>query len=227
MSAGQSPLEWAARERQKARKGVRRKVLAWAGLNQAAKDADALTVRAKHGAVGEQRTAAMLAQLPAGWTVFHGRKLPGYSNDYDHVLGSPCGNAVVALDTKRWHAGRETTLIRGRVHCGREDRHGQIEAVARYAARLQQALNLPGVVVWPLLVVHGSRISSPPFPAGRLEAPVQVKGRGGAVVWSGVVHVLGPEYLVPTPASAPREAHPARAGALVRHVDRVLPRPPG
>ena len=209
---GRAPVEWADRERRKARKGVRRKVLAWAGLNPAAKRADNLMARAKHGAVGEEWTAALLAQLPAGWVVFHGRKLPGFANDYDHVLVSPCGTAVVTLDSKRWNAGIETALVRGRVCCGREDRHKQVTAVARYAARLERALNLPGVQVLPLLVVHGSRVRG-----GFLSARVRVHG------WDGVVHVLGPEYLVPTLVAAPKGVHAGRAAALAAHVDRVLP----
>src|SRR4051812_18300408 len=76
--AGDAPLEWAARERQAARKGPRRRVLAWVGLNPAARRADALTARVTHGAVGEQWTAQVLTRLPDGWTVFHGRKLPGF-----------------------------------------------------------------------------------------------------------------------------------------------------
>jgi hypothetical protein len=201
-------VEWAARERREARKGVRRRVTAWVGLNPAAKRADALAGRAAHGAVGEQWTAALLTQLPHGWTVFHGRQLPGFKADYDHVLVSPCGTAVVTLDSKRWHAQRETALIRGRVHCGREDRHGQITAVVRYASRLERALNVSGVQVLPLLVVHGSQVRG-----GYLTARVEDRE----------VHVLGPEYLVPTLVSAPGEAHAGRAAALVRHVDRVLP----
>lgn len=209
MSApGRSPVEWAARERRNARRGVRRRVTAWVGLNPAAKRADALAVRAAHGAVGEQWTAALLDQLPPGWTVFHGRQLPGFNADYDHVLMSPCGTAVVVLDSKRWHAKRETALVRDRVHCGREDRHKKITAVARYASRLERALSVPGVQVLPLLVVHGS-----PVRGGYLTA--RVEGRE--------VYVLGPEYLVPTLVSAPREVHSGRAAALVRHVDRVLP----
>lgn len=208
--AGQSPLEWAARERAKARKGVRRRVAAWLGLNPAARRADALTARVAYGAVGEQRTAALLEQLPAGWRVLHGRRLAGYANDFDHTLTSPCGTAVVVLDTKRWHAGRPTHLKAGRVHCGTDDRHRQIEAVARYASRLDRALAMPGVVVWPLLVVHGSRIEG-----GRLEVRVPE--------WSGVVHVLGPEWLVPTLASAPSVRDPHRAAVLAERVARVLP----
>jgi hypothetical protein len=204
---GRSPVEWAARERRNARRGVRRRVTAWMGINPQAKRADALAARAAHGGVGEQWTAALLTQLPAGWTVFHGRKLPGFAADYDHTLVSPCGTAVVVLDSKRWHAQRETHLVDGRVVCGGEDRHKQIVAVARYAGRLNRALNL-GVRVVPLLVVHGSRV------------------RGGflrAWVDGQEVLVLSPEFLVPTLRAAPSGVDPGRAAALVQHVDRVLP----
>jgi hypothetical protein len=206
---GRSPVEWADRERRKARKGLRRTVTAWVGLNPEAKRADALASRAAHGAVGEQWTAALLQQLPAGWTVFHGRKLPGFVSDYDHVLCSPCGTAVVVLDSKRWHAQRETVLVRGRVHCGREDRHEQVTAVARYARRLERALDVPGVRVLPLLVVHGS-----PVAGGFLTVPV-----AGV---EGPVYVLSPPYLAPTLANAPKAWDPQRAAAVAARVDSVL-----
>ena len=222
MNAGESPLRWAESERKKARKGVRRKVLAWIGKNPAARRADALTARAAHGAVGEQWTAALLARLPAGWTVWHGCRLPGFRHDLDHVLASPCGTAVVVLDSKRWHARWPTDLRAGRVWCGEEDRHEKIEAVARYADRLQTALGMPGVMVWPLLVVHGSQIQAAGFPAGRLEAPVEVEDRHGRVTWSGVVHVLGPDWLVPTLAFAPKAVDAARAGRVVARLGQVL-----
>lgn len=209
--AGQSPVEWAARERRKARKGVRRRVTAWMGVNADAKRADALMERARYGAVAEQWTAGLLERLPAGWTVFHGRKLPGYANDYDHLLVSPCGTAVVGLDTKRWNASPSwpTRLVDGRVHCGSEDRHGQVEAVARYAARLHGALGMPGVTVWPLLVVHGS-----PVAGGVLTAR--------APAWAGPVYVLSPPYLVHTLASAPKQRDPQRAAVLADRLDTVL-----
>ncbi|MFG2970845.1 nuclease-related domain-containing protein [Streptomyces sp. NPDC048288] len=209
MNAGQSPLEWAARRQKKARKGVRRKVLAWVGLNAEAARADRLAVRAAHGAVGEQWTAALLARLPAGWRVWHGLRIPGFRHDLDHVLVSPCGTAVVVLDSKRWHAGWRTRLVDGRVWCGEEDRHEKVEAVGKYAARLHKALALPGVVVWPLLVVHGS-----PIEGGRLEVRVPA--------WSGTVHVLGPDWLVPTLATAPKVLDPARAAAVAARVAQVL-----
>lgn len=215
MNAGQSPLDWAAREQRKARKGVRRRLTAWMGLNPQARRADALAARAAHGALGERWTAALLTQLPDGWRVWHGRRLAGYGNDFDHTLISPCGTAVVVLDSKRWHAQRITHLRGGRVHCGGEDRHGQIEAVARYAARLHQALAMPGVTVWPLLVVHGSRVDNgTPANTGVLAAR--------APAWPGPVYVLSPLYLVPTLASAPKVSDPGRAAAVAARTDAVL-----
>jgi len=223
VSAGQSPMEWAARERRAARKGVRRRVLAWAGLNPAACRADALAARVAHGVVGEQKTAALLARLPDDWLPpVYGRKLPPYPNDYDGLVIPPTGDVVLAVDTKNWRAGWETTLRDGRVFCGHEDRQEEVEKAARAAARLERALAVPGVRVWPLLVVHGSRIvQRPPLPQGRLEAR--------AAAWDGIVHVLGPEYLVPTLVKSAAKGRPDRARAvwLAQRVDRVLPAHPG
>jgi hypothetical protein len=162
------------------------------------------------GAAAEAQTAAMLRQLEArGWRIMHDRQLPGSRANLDHVLVSPCATAVVVLDTKRWHAQRPTTLVGGRVHCGDQDRHGQIAAVASYAQRAARALGMPAEAVWPLLVIHGSRIQG-----GRLEAR--------APGWGGIVHVLGPEFLVPTLAGAPQGRDQRRAAAVASRVDQVL-----
>lgn len=210
MSVGGGLEEWAARERRQVRKGFRRRVTAWLGVNAEAHRADALAGRVAQGVEGEKRTAALLAQLPAGWTVRYGRKLPGYGNDFDAVLGSPCGTALVVLDTKKWNAQQSTYLRNGRVHCGNEDRHGQIEAVARYAARLQEALAMPGVVVWPLLVVHGSRVAG-----GELAAR--------APRWDGVVYVMSSGRLVPRLVGAVKNPPDwRRAAAVLARVDEVL-----
>ena len=193
-----------------ARRGVWRRVLAWMGVTAHTRGADAQAARWSVGAQAEAVTAGMLAELEqAGWHVLHDRQLPGSRANLDHVLVSPCGTALVVLDTKRWHAQRPTTLVGGRVHCGDQDRHGQVEAVARYAARVAAVLGMPGRV-WPLLVVHGS-----PIAGGRLEAR--------APDWDGVVHVLGPEWLMPTLAAAPSGKDPKRAAELAARVARVLP----
>lgn len=215
MTAGGSAFWWGEEQSAAARRGLWRRLLAALGLNPAARRADALAARTRHGSLGEQWTAALLTRLPAGWHVFHDRALPsrrpgGKPRQLDHVLVSPCGTAVVVLDSKKWHAQWETLLVGGRVHCGREDRHGQVEAVADYAAAVSTALSVPGVVVWPLLVVHTSRVRG-----GRLEAR--------APGWGGPVWVLGADWLVPTLAAAPKGVDRARADALAQHVARVLP----
>lgn len=214
-AAGGSATRWGEERRRAARKGLWRRLLAALGLNPAARRADALAARTVHGTLGEQWTANLLTQLPAGWHVLHDRALPswrpgGKPRQLDHVLVSPCGTAVIVLDSKKWHAQRETALLGGRVHCGGEDRHRQVEAVVDYAAAVSTALSVPGVVVWPLLVVHTS-----PVRGGRLEAR--------APGWDGPVWVLGADWLVPTLAAAPRGMNRERAAVLAQHIAQVLP----
>lgn len=209
---GNSAAREAAAIRARARKGVWRRLTAAVGLNQAAVRADAQAALWDRGAQGEEATARMVAQLLAlGWKVRHDVRLPGRRFNLDHVLVSPCGTAIVVLDTKVWHRGWPTVLVRGRVHCGAEDRHDQVVKVAGYAAAVQKALALPGVVVWPLLVVHNS-----PVQGGVLTVRAPEAG------WPGPVYVLSPPYLVPTLASGPKVRDPARAAAVTARVDVVL-----
>jgi hypothetical protein len=126
------------------------------------------------------------------------------------VLISPCGTALVVLDTKRWHAQKPTWLVRGRVCCGTDDRHGQVEAVARYAARVAAAVGMSARAVWPLIVVHGSVVQG-----GCL--------RARTVGFDGPVFVLGPDWLVPTLARAPAGRDRGRADALAARAAQVLP----
>jgi hypothetical protein len=188
-----------------------RRLLAVFGFRVPGGSNEAVAARWDLGAAAEQQTARMLHALHArGWHILNDRALPGSRANLDHVLVSPCGTAVVVLDTKRWHAQRPTWLVRGRVYCGTEDRHRQVEAVASYAARVARVLDMPVGSVWPLLVVHGSRIAD-----GRLQARAEA--------WPGPVWVLGPEWLVPTLAAAPAGRDPRRAGELHARVARVLP----
>lgn len=216
---GNSASREAARIRAQARRGLWRRLTAALGMNPAAVRADAQAARWDRGAAGEEATARLLNPLLTyGWQVRHDVRLPGRRFNLDHVLVSPGGDAVVVLDTKVWHRGRETVLLRGRVHCGVgnrwEDRHMQIEKVAQYAADVQAALALPGVVVWPLLVVHNS-----PIRGGVLQAR--------APAWAGAVWVLSPQILERTLAIDPqtrklRVRDPQRVGMVTARVDQVL-----
>ena len=212
---GNSAAREAAAIRARARKGVWRRLTAALGVSPTAARADAQADLWDRGAQGEEATAALIGQLVGhGWQIRHDVRLSGRRFNLDHVLISPCGTAIVVLDTKVWHRGRPTVLLQGRVHCGGEDRHVQVEKIAGYAAAVQKAVGMPGVVVWPLLVVHGSPVAD-----GVLAAR--------APQWDGPVYVLSPPYLVPTLAldprtRAPRARDPQRADALVRRVDAVL-----
>ncbi|MFD4949946.1 hypothetical protein ACFWNT_47655 [Streptomyces sp. NPDC058409] len=77
------------------------------------------------------------------------------------------------------------------------------------AHAVEAALGLPGVALWPLLVVHGS-----PVAGGYLET--RVPG------WAGPVYVLGPDRLLSTLAGAPKATDPSRAAAVAARVDSVL-----
>jgi hypothetical protein len=182
------------------------------GANPDAVRADAVAARWERGADAERETARLLRALRwRGWRILHDRRLPGHGRaNVDHVLVSPCGTAVVVLDTKAWRRTWDTKLVGVRVHCGREDRHREVEKVAGYAATVGRLLGMPAGSVWPLLVVHGS-----PIVGGRLD--VRVAG------WAGPVWVLGPGLLVSTLRAAPKEWRLWRAGRLAARVREALP----
>ncbi|MFD3516264.1 nuclease-related domain-containing protein [Streptomyces sp. NPDC058657] len=215
MSAVNSAAAQAAALRAGARKGVWRRLVAFCGLRtKAMVRADVAAARWAHGAAGEAATARLVEPLRAeGWHVLHDRALPGSRANLDTILVTPCGTGVVVLDTKAWHRGRPTTLIRGRVCCGAEDRHRQVEAVVSYAHRVAAAVGIPVGHVAPLLVVHGS-----PIPGGHLAA--RVDG------WEAPVFVLGADWLLSTLRKTAQDRMPnaVMAGQLARHAEVVLPR---
>lgn len=198
--------------RARARRGVWRRISAWVGMNPEAVRADAVAGRWVRAAEAERATARLLWGLRwRGWRILHDRRLPGHGRaNVDHVLVSPCATAIVVLDTKAWRRSWTTHLVAGRVYCGPEDRHGEAEKVAKYAATVGRLLSLPAGAVWPVLVVHGS-----PVAGGRLEA--RVDG------WTGPVWVLGSEDLVPTLVAAPKSVDRRGAALLAKHVAQTLP----
>jgi hypothetical protein len=169
----------AAAIRARARKGLWGHVSAWMGVNPEAARADAVAARWEHGARAERETARIMRPLRwRGWRLRHDLRLAGRRFNVDHVLVSPCGTAVVVVDTKRWHAERVTHAPGGRLFCGVEDRHGEAEKVAQYAARVREALQLPEVAVWPLLAVHGSAVAAGHFQVATEAGMVQVVAAG-------------------------------------------------
>ncbi|MEV5703132.1 nuclease-related domain-containing protein [Streptomyces anthocyanicus] len=174
-------------------------------------------MRQEQGSLGEQQTAALLARLPAGWTVFHDLAVPGRRFNLDHVLIPPSGAGVVVLDSKKWRRswqGRPcvTTLVRGRVHCGPQNRHDQIIKFAGYVSGTAAALGVPAGMLMPVIVVHGS-----PVAGGRLDVAVPE--------WERTVHVLAADGLVDVLAGMPGGRGPVQpaAVALADRVRRTLP----
>lgn len=176
---GNSASREAARIRARARRGVWGHVTAWVGMNPEARRADAVADRWELGARAEKETARMVRPLRwRGWRLRHDLRLAGRRFNIDHVWESPCGEAIVVADTKCWNAGRSTAVVGGRLCCGGEDRHGEAEKVARYALLVGQALQTPGLAVWPLLVVHGSPVSGGHFQVATEAGMVQVVAAG-------------------------------------------------
>lgn len=205
MSAGGSAGRKAARIRRAARRGVWGHVTAWAGMNPEAARADAVAARWRLGAEAERETARRLRVLRLyGWRIRHDLRLTGRRFNVDHVLVSPCGTAVVVADTKRWPVGRTVTAGPGRLWCGGEDRTTEAEKAARYVALVAAAV---GVEVWPLLIVHGSRVQG-----GHLEV-VTVSGR---------VQVVGVDQAVPVLRRAPAGWSWTGARRVAGRVDEVL-----
>ncbi|MGV9891688.1 nuclease-related domain-containing protein [Streptomyces sp. NPDC003395] len=212
MTAGGSAIRWGKEQQAAARKGLWRRLLALLGLNGAARCADALAARTRQGALGEQWTAALLTRLPAGWTVLHDLAVPGRRFNLDHVVIPPSGAGVIVLDSKKWHAGWETRVVRGRLHCDTQDRHEEAEKLAGYASAVAARLGVPAAAVVPLLVIHGSRVQEP----GAVDVRVPS--------WERTVRVVGAEMLLPTLLRVPGGMDPVRAAAMARRVVERLPR---
>jgi hypothetical protein len=170
--------------------------------------ADAVAARWELGARYEKETARIVRPLRLrGWRIRHDLRLVGRRFNVDHVKVPPCGTAVVVGDTKRWPVGWETHAEGGRLRCGVEDRHGEAEKVARYALLIGQALQLPGVAVWPLLVIHGASVRG-----GHCEVATP----------SGVVQMVAAGELRRVLRAAPAGWSWGRSRRVVGRVDEVL-----
>lgn len=213
-AAGQVPAARATALRKQARKGVWRRLKHLLGFQVVDARTEGLARRAEIGARAEAITGEKLRILETrGWCVLHGRHVPGFRSDIDTVIVPPDGDGVIVLDTKGWNSRWATQLKNGRVYCGNEDRHDQIEAVGRYADRVAERLSMPGLKMWPMVVVHGSWVRG-----GRLVVPV----KGGRTVF-----VLSGERLVPELLAASNAINSKAANALAARVAAVLPPYPG
>jgi len=144
----------------------------------------------RRGAAGERRTARLLGQLEQqGWVVLHDLAVPGSRANLDHLVIGPGG--VFVIDSKHYR-GRLHLDPSGRLWHGRYPLAPTLRAVSFEADRAARVLPDPGVVVVPIVAVHGARVpwgklvihGVPVVPARRLPSMLRT-----------LPAVLGPERV--------------------------------
>jgi hypothetical protein len=110
----------------------------------------------RRGARGERRTARQLARLTRhGWVIFHDLAVPDSRANADHLLIGPAG--VFLADSKNWR-GHLAFAPDGTLWHGSYPLTATLATIGFEAQAIASALAVPGLVVEPLLVVHGSTI---------------------------------------------------------------------
>lgn len=107
------------------------------------------------GVAGEQHVAALLAQLPYGWHVFHDLPLGTRGANLDHLVVGPTG--VFALNTKNY-SGQVWAAERA-VRVNGTTKNYLYPAAVKEARRVSDALSRATgtrVDAWPVLVFIGS-----------------------------------------------------------------------
>jgi hypothetical protein len=110
----------------------------------------------RRGARGERRTARQLNRLARhGWVVFHDLAIPSSRANADHLAIGPAG--LFLVDSKNWR-GRLVFAPDGTLWHGSYPLTATLATIGFEAQAIADALAVPGLVVEPLLVVHGSTI---------------------------------------------------------------------
>jgi Nuclease-related domain len=162
----------------------------------------------RRGAAGERRTARLLDPPERqGWAVLHDLAVPGSRANIDHLVIGPGG--VFVIDSKQYR-GRLQLDPTGQLWHGRYPLAPTLRAVSFEADQAAQVLPDPGVVVVPIVAVHGAQVpwgkvvvdGVPVVPASRLPGMLRE-----------LPAVLGPErvaVLADQPGSAFRPLTPRR-----------------
>jgi hypothetical protein len=107
-------------------------------------------------AVGERRTARPLGQLERhGWAVLHDLAVPGSRANLDHLVIGPGG--VFMIDSKQYR-GRLQLDSSGELWHGCYPLAPALRAVSFEADQAARVLPDPGVMVVPVVAVHGAQV---------------------------------------------------------------------
>jgi hypothetical protein len=110
----------------------------------------------RRGAVGERRTARLLAALERhGWAVLHDLALPDGRANLDHLVIGPGG--VFVIDSKQYR-GRLQLDSSGQLWHGRYPLTPTLRAVSFEADEAALVLPDPDIVVVPIVAVHGAQV---------------------------------------------------------------------
>jgi hypothetical protein len=144
----------------------------------------------RRGAAGERRTARILAALERhGWAVLHDLAIPGSQANIDHLVVGPGG--VFVIDSKQYR-GRLQLDPSGRLWHGRYPLAPTLRAVSFEADRAARVLSDPGLVVVPIVAVHGARV---PWGKVVVEGVPVVTARHLPSMLRQLPAVLGPERV--------------------------------
>jgi hypothetical protein len=145
----------------------------------------------RRGAAGERRTARLLGQLERlGWVVLHDLGVPGSRANIDHLLIGPGG--IFVIDSKQYR-GRLRLDSSGRLWHGRYPLASTLQAVSFEADQAAQVLPNPGVVVVPIVAVHGAQV---PWGKVVMNGVPIVPARRLPSMLCELPAVLGPERVV-------------------------------
>jgi hypothetical protein len=162
------------------------------------------TLAWRRGAVGERRTARLLAPLERhGWAVLHDLAIPGSMANIDHLVMGPGG--VVAIDSKQY---------RGRL---RLDHHGflwhgsyllvsTLRKVLWEADQADEVLGVADIHVTPIVAVHGTSV---PWGALAADGVTVVPARRVPDLLRALPPILGPERVAWLADRARLRFHPA------------------
>jgi hypothetical protein len=158
----------------------------------------------RRGAAGEQRTARLLAGLERqGWVVLHDLAVPGSRANLDHLVIGPGG--VFVIDSKQYR-GRLQLDASGRLWHGRYPLAPTLRAVSFEADQASRVLPDPGVVVVPVVAVHGAQV---PWGKVVMQGVPVVAARRLPSMLRQLPAVLGPERVAALATQARVRFHAA------------------
>jgi hypothetical protein len=110
----------------------------------------------RRGAAGERRTARLLDPLARhGWVVLHDLAIPGSPANLDHLVIGPGG--VFVIDPKQYRGRRQLDGSGRRWH-GRSPHARRCGQCRSRPTGPPGVLPDPGLVVVPIVAVHGARV---------------------------------------------------------------------